>query len=56
MFKNIQFCAENLMFKALCSTTVSVCLKVAYIGLSVANHHCPCTALDVLTALVGSIC
>lgn len=56
MVKKIQFRAENLMFKALCSTTVSVCLKIAYIGLSVANHYCPCTALDILTTLVGSIC
>ncbi len=56
MFKNIQFCAENLMFKALCSTTVNVCLKVAYIGLSVVKHYYPCVALDILTTLVSSMC
>lgn len=56
MIQKIHFLAENLVFKALCSDTFGACLKAVYILLSVANHCRQCTALDVLTALVGSIC
>lgn len=56
MIQKIHLGVENLVFRALCSTKISVCLKVAYIGLSFVNHYRPCTALDILTTLVGSIC
>lgn len=56
MIQKIHFGVENLVFKALCSDTFGACLKAVYIILSLANHFHPCTALDVLAALVDSIC